>query len=161
MILALCMLALSNITTVSLLILKENSSRYSNMNRAFMFCSVVAWVAFTLPVYKPKTVYPFGFLTKNTNFFMGKLPAIGNITFSTYWRFISIKKRYLPLLTQFLKFFELFHFIFIISRLGLALTAKSYAFVSSTRLFKKRTSVLRLTDFTLCNSHSAFAACKR
>ncbi|KAA6340471.1 hypothetical protein EZS27_011665 [termite gut metagenome] len=112
-------------------------------------------VAFTLPVYKPKTVYPFGFLTKHTNFFMGKLPAIGNITFSTYLRFISIKKLYLPLLTQFLKFFELFQLIFIISRPGLALTAKSYAFVSYTGLFKKRTSVLRITDFTLCNDFVA------
>ena len=117
--------------------------------------------ALTLPVNKSKAIQTMSFFRSNTYFFIGKLPAIRNISLSAYVRFISVKQVYPTLHTQLFQAFQLLNLVLVILRQRLSLWAQSYSLISSAKLFKKRRSVLRLTNLPLSASHSAFAACKR
>ena len=113
--------------------------------------------AFTVSVYKSKTVEFVSLFTEKANIFVRELPAIRNISLATDMRFISIVKIYFAPAAQIFKFAELFDLKPVVFRLRFAFGTPPYTFISSAKLFKKALKVLEHTFFPLAASHSALA----
>lgn len=76
-------------------------------------------------------------------------------------RLVTIIKVNMLLFTQLFQICKQCYLMVVIIGISFSFGAKSYPFISSTKTFKKRRSVLLLTDFPLSVSHSALAVCKR
>ena len=93
--------------------------------------------AYALSVYKTKAVEFIRFFRKNANFFIGKLPAVRNISLAAHVGFISIIQVDFSLSTDLLKFLKFFYLKTVMLSERLPFGAASYPFISSAKFFKK------------------------
>ena len=113
--------------------------------------------ASALPVYKTKAVDFIGFFRKDADIFIGKLPAVRDISFAAHMGLISIIQVDFSFSADLLKFFKFFYLKTVILSERLPFGAAPYPSISSAKLFKKVLKVLSLTLLPLFTSHSALA----
>jgi len=116
---------------------------------------------FAFSIDEAQTINTISPLRRNRDLFPGKLPSIRNISLATNMRLVTIIKVNMALFTQLFQICKQCYLMVVIIGIWFSFGAKPYPFISSTKTFKKRRSVLLLTDFPLSVSHSALAVCKR
>lgn len=116
---------------------------------------------FTFSVDEAQAVNAISPFRRNRYIFFWKLPTIGNVSFATNMRLVTIIKINITLLAQLFQIRKHCYLMIVIIGIWLSFGPKPYSFIFSTKTFKKRRTVLLLTDFPLSASHSALAVCKR